>query len=166
MVEVEKDDDSERYTDMRDEVNDLDYAWLACAIDGEGSMSLIRSYAYNNSILCYCPIISVTNNNTTFLEECKRIMETERPILPTKGNQREKAVNWKETYHIRVSKQSEIKVILNLILPFLVIKNRQAKLLLEWIDIRESLSRGWGGRQKRETEIYEELRELNKKGKC
>jgi hypothetical protein len=140
-----------------------DTIWLACAIDGEGSIIMVGVGNPRSGTQKYTSYVSVTNTNCDFIEKAASIMGTK--ITPHQST----FPNSKECFVTITGKQSKIKVILERVLPFLIIKEEHAKLVLEWVEIRRYCRSGCGilggTRLKRETEIYNRLRELNKKGR-
>ena len=72
----------------------------------------------------------------------------------TKGNR-------KTLYIAEIRDRTKIAQLLESILPFLLIKEQHAKLMIEYCELRER----YIYHQPREYEIYEELRKLNKRGK-
>lgn len=141
----------------------VDTVWLACAIDGEGNVGLTNSKgsSFSNH---YAPVIKITNTKKEFVEKASEIMKINLSYI-----MRSYKDGWKELYATVTGKQSKVKAVLIEVLPFLIIKREQAKLVLEWIQIRENsyLGKGirGGSRSERETEIYNELKELNKRGR-
>lgn len=127
--------------------NDLvDTVWLACAIDGEGCISLSKSWQKT---------VNVTNTKYDFVEKAAILMNTNVEIKEnTKGNR-------KTLYIAEIRDRTKIAQLLESILPFLLIKEQHAKLMIEYCELRER----YIYHQPREYEIYEELRKLNKRGK-
>jgi len=68
----------------------------------------------------------------------------------------------KPKYYLYLCKAIEIRDLLKQILSYLVLKRRHAELMLEFLSYRFRPNKR--GYLKREWEIYEELRRLNKRG--
>jgi hypothetical protein len=134
-------------TELNRGFNDLvDTVWLACAIDGEGCISLSKSWQKT---------VNVTNTKYDFVEKAAILMNTNVEIKEnTKGNR-------KTLYIAEIRDRTKIAQLLESILPFLLIKEQHAKLMIEYCELRER----YIYHQPREYEIYEELRKLNKRGK-
>ncbi len=107
------------------------WIWLACAIDGEGSIyiSKYRQYYHNhrwNLAPRYSPAIRVTNNVRAFVEQMRDIVGhgwiTQHPPNTPRSHPF-------FCYQIKDARAADI---LRKILPFLVIKKRQAILAL-WL---------------------------------
>ena len=96
---------------------DWEAAWLACAIDGEGT---IRHEHSNNT-----PDISVYNKSKAFCIRCAEIAGF--------GRTRESNEIWRWT----VTKWSEINTILKRILPYMIIKRKHGQLLFKVSDIHQ-----------------------------
>jgi len=123
----------------------IDTIWLACAIDGEGCISLSKSWQKT---------VNVTNTKYDFVEKAASIMNTGIDVHYNKGNR-------KTLYIAETSDRTKIVQLLESVLPFLLIKEQHAKLMIEYCELRERYIH----HQPREYEIYEELKKLNKRGK-
>lgn len=138
-------------------ITDNEASWLAGFIDGEGCISLYPTYKEKDKGRLV-PRISITHTNKEILDYvkeltgCSHIKSWEMKKIP-KG--------WKKSYHFQTNNISYIRKFLIAILPFLKLKKKHGKLLLEFIEIRLLSPRK---RKPREQEIYEELKILNKKG--
>jgi len=145
---------------MGEEIDEvIDAVWLACAIDGEGGVELDKDNRRPSVLL---PEVIVHNTCIEFIEEACRIMQTKIEAKPRSVAYYKE--EWKTGYFTRTRKQRKIKEILELTLPFMIVKKKQAELLLEWVNIRINLHNG-KSHLERETEIYYELKELNKRGR-
>jgi len=129
----------------------LDTIWLACAIDGEGCVSLCKGGRW------FSPQVHIANTQYKFVEEVSRITGEKVISRDLRGNR-------KRQYYVKISDQRKVVALLQGVLPFLVIKRRQAELLVEWCTSRQSRIDYHTPPTKRELEIVEELHELNKKG--
>jgi hypothetical protein len=112
-------------------------SWLAAAIDGEGTITL--HWKRKRSV----PTgkILITNNSKKFLDYAKMITRT--------GTTRQKQRGSK-SYVWLVSNRADLIAILRQILPYLIIKRRQAEILL---------SDAWNTR-----ESWKEVQRLNSLG--
>lgn len=54
-------------------MNDIDAAWLAAAIDGEGTISITKDKRKDGTFR-YAPLISICNTNIDFLKNVERII--------------------------------------------------------------------------------------------
>ena len=113
-------------------VRDVDLAWLAGVIDGEGCFSIYgvnRKDADNPSPSAY---LSITNSNDLLLSRCRQILdESDIKYLyndPKNGHQQGRRV-----MRIRVKNYSSLRRLIELILPFLIGKADQAKVMLEFV---------------------------------
>lgn len=144
------------------QISDVESAWLACAIDGEGTIEL-RKQTYPHG-WCMTPRISIYNTNMDFVIHCKDILNV-GSIYTTDSRDREK-----KDHSFTVSSAHEIYTVLKKIKNFLIIKKEIATLLLEFLDIQKELIKIGGVYKKRryterQHEIYKEIRNLNKKGR-
>ncbi len=141
-------------------VQNVDLAWLAGIIDGEGCFTIFsvnRSDAVNPSPSAN---ITITNSNCLLLNRCKEILdEFEIKYFyhdPKNGHQQGRKV-----MRIRVKNYSSLRRLIELVLPFLVGKIEQARVMLEFVSLA-------GQRGKLElnerTELMNRIKELNRRG--
>lgn len=139
--------------------------YLAGFIDGEGSLRLTKNYfaGWNPQ---YGARVQVSNTNRTVLEDLRR---TFGGILT---NQPSRSFGWKDSYQL-VWTGRKVKPILLAVGPHLRIKQRQARIVMRFIDHREKTHQGRIGRffghlpkhviAYRES-LYQQMRKLNAKG--
>ena len=132
--------------------NDILNARLAVAIDGEGSISIIRHRI--TKWITFEPHITITNKNKTFLEFYKEHFPF-RKIHPVhyKG---------KEYYKITMRKLDFVLETLQKISPYLIIKKDHAELVIEYC---KSRLRYQGHYTERELEIRKTVVLMNIKGR-
>ena len=71
--------------------------------------------------------------------------------------------NRKDVFTFQIARLLDVKALLEQVLPYLIVKRRQAELLLEFCNLR--LKDKWMTYNPRLFEIAKEIRHLNKKGK-
>jgi len=117
---------------------EIDLAYLAGALDGEGCFTIARKAdkRYKQWGYSYSPMIYFTNTNADFIARISEILDafgisghimTRKQPMKT-GN--------KDYYVISIGRFSSISKLLDLILPFLVAKKGQAKLLNRFVKVR------------------------------
>ena len=100
----------------------------------------------------------VVNTNLEVLEKFKEVWGGD-----ISKNYRSKE-NWKQAYTWRLS-HTAAGYFLSDILPFLIVKNKQATLALEFINMRPGSGRKWTEEYFKEaSELLNKIREANKKG--
>lgn len=115
-------------------------------MDGEGTITLchINRIEKKNRGEHIRPIVQVVNTNLAMLEECQQIIGsiTRRPKIKTKsfGNS-VRFKHWKTSYQIQIVKHSDVKIICQTLIPYLVTKKLQAELVVKFVEIRESKPR-------------------------
>lgn len=135
--------------------------YLAGLLDGEGNVGLSRSRSRNARTWKYSPCVGVTNTYVDVLSFCKRVTGLGH-LSPKKVEK----LNWKVSYEwsIRSYEQQDF---LTAVLPFLIIKRRQAELMLEFLtSCMWPIGRGSPPEEiivMRQV-IFEEMAELNKRG--
>lgn len=152
-----------------DNLPDTTLSWLAALIDGEGSIMLtsrMDKTKYRANQLR--SVVSISNTNLKLLREVvkktgiNRIYKHIRPKTDKNRNHVKTAYTWRMV-------STEIKIVLPAVLPWLVIKKKQAKLLLEALRIAEINTPRKGEKFKivkgtRRHEIHLEIKFLNRKG--
>jgi len=141
-------------------VRDVDLAWLAGIIDGEGCFtiySVTRKDAVQPSPSAN---LTITNSNRNLLERCKEILDDlDIKYLyhdPKNGHQKGRKV-----MRIRVKNYSSLRRMIELLLPFFVGKADQANVMLEFVSLAGQ--RGKLNLQDR-NELMNRMKKLNQQG--
>ena len=141
-------------------VHDVDLAWLAGIIDGEGCFSIFinnRNDAMNSSISAS---LTITNSNCLLLNRCKEILDALEVKYyyhdPKNGHQQGRRV-----MRVKVKNYSSLKCLIELLLPFLVGKIDQAKIILEFANLAKQ--RGKLKYEER-AELMRKVKKLNQHG--
>jgi hypothetical protein len=121
------------------EIKDTDVAWLAGIIDGEGNIGFETRSKVGSNITCR---LVVTNTDVAIINNVKRIY-SEIGIInycnKRKRNQRKDGYVRRVCYDLQVHRLRELKVILEIIIPYLVgQKKDRAELALSYCNIRIS----------------------------
>lgn len=147
-------------------LSDVERVYIACSLDTEGSISLLkkrRKYCgMINYHIHFYPRLKVGNTNTDFLNYIKKILGIGN--LSHNGA-KWKENNWKKAYVIVIGSWQDIHDILEQIIPYLIIKKKQAELLLEACELHLPNLAQHIPYSKRMFEIQEEIIRLNKKGR-
>lgn len=107
-------------------IKETDKAWFAGIIDGEGYISLIRRHTY------YVPSVKVGNTNEKLIHRCKEILDMAGIEYCITYFDRGERVNAKPSWDIVMESRPRVVAVLKLIEPYLISKNEQAKLVLDW----------------------------------
>jgi hypothetical protein len=113
------------------------WSWLAGFIDGEGTIGFWLQKQYrkcgrekHRMYERYMPVITISNTSKETLDFiAKRIGGTVR-----KGAVKNKPEKWKQNYLYLITANGCRKIIPK-IMPFLQIKNRQARLIIEYLSL-------------------------------
>lgn len=143
-------------------VSELQLAYLAGFVDGEGHITALKTKSkrvdWNDS---YSPDFGLTNTNREILEHVRKLTGFGNIKSKSKGKP-----NWKPAWELDFD-AIETQILLERLLPYLIVKKRQAELLLELMNKKMKL----GSRrvisvdeQVEKDLLYEEIRELNKRG--
>jgi hypothetical protein len=114
-------DSLKRCSDFSIGMKDVDAAWLAAAIDGEGTISLVK----NRSRTSFSPFIGVFNNNEEFCKKAERLVGSGG--ISKQGH----------CYRFTTKRLDRVESTLKEILPYLIVKKSNAKLLLNWLMTRD-----------------------------
>jgi hypothetical protein len=109
-------------------VPETDWAWLACAIDGEGNIKV-----YHQEGRHYQASLRVFNTNRSFIEKA-----AELTLENVKGKSGDTPLRTKTCWYIQVTKVHKLLYILKKVLPYLIIKKRLAELVIRFCEVRMS----------------------------
>jgi len=142
--------------------------YLAGFIDGEGYIGITfqrkKETHYQSASGRYHPYLIIANNNYEILDDIKKFTNSGR-IYKLSRNFKQK-----QGFQYKLTEMEPLKNFLYLIKPYLRIKQKQCKLLINFIDLRKNAKiitgRGHRGVTSYtiEEEIYRKLLELNKRG--
>ena len=120
-------------------------AYIAGMMDGEGSIFISKQSGL------YCQLhIQISNTNLFLLEKIKEMLSflSVKSYIVKSGNNVKKDKPWKQGWKLLINKKKNQYFFLELIEPYLIDKQKQARLVLKY-----SLKN-----------IYDEIKELNKRG--
>lgn len=141
-------------------INYHDRVYLAGSVDGEGciTISIKRSKAdpYRGGS-CLTPLVSISNCSLLLMDWLNE--HVAGCTLKTHSNDPVR----KDSYTFQITRLLDVKSLLEQILPHLVVKRKQAELVLEFCNVH--LKDKWSNYNPRLFEIAKEVRKLNKKGK-
>jgi len=129
-------------------------AYLAGLIDGEGTITITRHKQYDRPHWVCKTFVWVSNTDRKLIKLLKR---RHGGSCGLKGKPRLK--HHKANLYWRVMSHANIERILKACLPFLVIKKRQAKILLKFIASRNRNNKAQYSKQ--ELSYQTEIRKLN-----
>jgi len=131
--------------DLVETISREDFAWLAGIIDGEGCIGLYKSYKKNdrdgsqggkNKWMIMKRFISINNNDVALIKKVSEIYYALGIKFYYRLKNR-KNPNHKKTLAVIVEGQGSCKKLLTKIYPYLVAKKEEAKLLIEFVDLRK-----------------------------
>ena len=130
--------------------------YLAGFIDGEGYLSVVtHSDTRTKRGFTLQPVIAIGSVDKIILDEISK-------VTTGKFQSRKKIKNNKQLYALYIQDLEGIRLCLNQILPYLIIKNQQATLLKEYIKLRlKNKNKGYSNR---ELEIAKLFKTINKRG--
>ena len=141
-------------------VQDVNLAWLAGVIDGEGCFTIYAVTRKDAEAPSPSACLTITNSNRLLLQRCQEIFD-ELNIKyyyhdPKNGYQQGRKV-----MRIRVKNYSSLRKLVEAVLPFLVGKVDQAKVMLDFVGLAGQ--RGKLTLQER-TVMMNRIKELNQHG--
>jgi hypothetical protein len=148
-------------------VSEIDHAYLAGIIDGEGTVSITRSKTRKNGrdLVAYQPELTVSNTNLILLGSLHgrfggHLVKANIPAHK----------NWRQGY-ILFFRRKEMLMLLPKVIPHLTAKRQKAELLFEYMSTRtKHVTAGMDGRfvgiplTDRQKQIIAEIRQNNKRG--
>lgn len=135
-------------------LSDTDRGYLAGIIDGEGTIKIIKAKQKQWKTAYYAPFISITNTDPKLMSYLRELVKIGSFYVEkrTKPQHRTKMV-----YNIASIKG--VKQILDQIKDLLIVKKRNAMLVLEFIEIKKNKTET--GVTPRELELYEQTKKEN-----
>lgn len=148
-----------------------DLAYFAGIVDGEGSLSIVKSTLHQSGRITsyYVTRMSVSNTNMALIKWITKRFGGHGATQYKEGTRNPK---WKAAYYVGFS-AGRLKTLLPTLLPYLVIKQKQANLLIEFLALRESKRHVYNSLSRRfiqspystrELEIVDEIKRLNRRG--
>lgn len=113
---------------------EIDKAWLACAIDSEGSIAIGKGHK-----TIYVPTITLSNTHQEYMARAEELINRVTGNSYT-GTTR-KSPEHKIVHRISVSSFPRVIALLKEITPYLIAKKNRAENLLAWNDYRKKGSR-------------------------
>jgi hypothetical protein len=105
---------------------ETDKAWFAGIIDGEGCISIFKRGPD------FTPSVKIANTNELLINKCKQVLEEAEIGYYIRYSDRGERSNSKPAWELIMESRPRVIATLNLILPYLVSKREQAKLVLDW----------------------------------
>ena len=139
---------------IMEKVEETELAWVAEFIDGDGTILLSKRAGR----------IEIYNTNLEALNKAKQILgsrDLKRDyIYSNKGFPRRKP-----GYHTTINKQTLLKHTLIKILPYLVEKREQGKILLEYLNLRKKHPRFSLKEKKKLSSLVKRMKAVNQRGR-
>lgn len=141
---------------------DTNIAWAAGFIDGEGTMTIKRYFRYKQvHYVAYISCAQVNKpHNMVALEKLRSLFKGGKIYTYSSKNKddRIEVASWNIT-------SKNAKECAEVLLPYLIIKGRQAELLIEFCNLTKKQFRLTEEDHKIRGEFFDKMRKLNVKGK-
>ena len=143
-----------------DKLSDVQKGYLSAFLDGEGGIQVTRSTRKGREYtIALHPTVYFTNTNLEAIQSLRDWLSCGTIV------RRVDKIHEKDSYILHVTGTRNILALLKVVRPYLIIKKRQADLLIEYCESRLGHYRGGDRRYNtRELEIYTELKRINMKG--
>ena len=137
----------------------IELAWCAGIIDGEGSIVLIRHPAHRGTATHYfSPRICVEIREQVAVEVLYRLFGGHIAFASKKNKKHCSTYKWTVGHRQALAAATEL-------LPFLRLKTKQAKLIIEYYNLPRGYKTGTPPKLVTDRNaIYEKMRDLNQKG--
>ena len=140
-------------------LNSFYLGYMAASIDCEGTISLTKGQ--KESYFCIQPRVAIGNTCKALIDNYNiRLRGATNNYKGTKTNGKS---NYKPKYTFAFQRVRDVLWLLQQIEPYLIVKRKQAKLVIEFCETR-LVSKYGRGLSNREVEIYKEIQILNRKG--
>ena len=122
---------------------EVDLAWLAGIIDGEGNLQATVQYKWCGPIKrpYFEPKVRITNTDVRMVKKISEIYVSEDIVffysINAVSRYKNKKDTWRDQLEISVGSKKQIRKLLPLVIPYMVNKRRYAELMLsalEWLD--------------------------------
>lgn len=132
-------------------------AYVAGIVDGEGTITIERllDVRFSDGFALH-PILTVSNTDRQLLEFCKKILK-----LPNMITSHKKGQGRKDSWRIDITKKETVLEILIVLRPYLIVKRKQADLIMDYCFRRLHTQRKY---DERDLEIFSSIRKLNRRG--
>lgn len=139
-------------------LSSVDATWLACAIDGEGTIGIYRERRpKNRSGYRYYAIVQVFNSNRDFVDKAVGLMGGS---LQAKGE----AKRGNKEVFVASTTRRKVPPVLEAVLPYLVIKQKQAELALRFSALLQSSTKRTFDIHPQLESLWLQMKDLNKRG--
>lgn len=120
---------------------EVDLAWLAGVIDGEGNLHAMvqeKQSGPNNRLKFLCPKVRITNTDVRMIQKVSEIYARENLTffyaLNRVSRYKNRKDTWRDQLEITIASQAGVAKVLKLVMPYLVNKRKYASIFLEMIE--------------------------------
>lgn len=131
--------------------------YIAGFVDGEGTIGMSKYVAVNGKI-GLATHLTIANTNREVLEWLKSKTRLKREFRTYRSHK----INRKSVHAININRMGDVLAFLTAILPYLIVKKKQAELMVEYC--RGRLSSWPKPLTEKDLEFYSQIKALNKRG--
>lgn len=137
------------------------HAYTAGFVDGEGYIGMVKRYDKTGKEPFYAvPIVKIANTDYEVLY----LLKEEYGGYIGKERIDKKAKNSKPSRMWELKNRKLVKIFLEKIFPYLIIKKERAKIVLSFIEECGTWRQQYGVSEEKRIEYYWKMRELNRRG--
>jgi len=149
------------------QVTERELVWLACFIDCEGSIQLVKTHGSKSAVALHARV-QMPSTDSGLVYECYRILNKlgVNPYIHQHVSKSKNAAA-RGAYTLYFQRFGQIKRVLEAILPYLVSKAGQARLMLDYINRRTDGGKHSGKRKpitEEDLKYWEQMKRLNARG--
>jgi len=146
------------------ELTDVKKVWLAAVLDTEGSIFFHKTK--RAKYVAYCPVVSVCNTDERFIRHCQSLV---KPLKFSISIDNRLSQN-KDQFLFRSDRVEVVYNFLVAIYPYLIIKKKQAELMMKFIELRQKqlLNHPYNActpHTELQKNLFKQIKILNKRGK-
>lgn len=130
-----------------------DAKYIACAIDTDGRVGFTKDLNRKKTNFIFTPNLDISNNNKRWIQHVHGLLDF-RGIIERQSSR---------CFRIRITRQREVKEVLEFILPFLIIKQERGRLILEFCNSRLTREKHKAPYTPKELALVKMVYELNKR---
>jgi len=146
------------------QLTEVQAAWLAALVDGEGTIGIWRSRRSDGgAVWHYTGVMQVSNTCAELLAHASNILEGCCWKITVRNTKNVKLKHHKPLYRLDLSRRA-VPYIVEQILPFLIVKKEQAKLLLKYYHVVHNAPLSTSEDHEMFEHFYLEMRALNARG--
>jgi len=116
-------------------LSDLEAAYVACAIDTEGTIYHGLHKNPRSGTLSRVVLVNISNTDRNWIDYLQKLVPFTKVYV-----QSWEALSTTDCYRLVTTRKEDVLMLLRTIEPFLIIKRKKAQEAIEWIETRRTLT--------------------------